>query len=332
MKILLVDDSKSARYALRLQLQRHGATVETADAAESALERIRETPPDAVFMDHTMPGMNGFEALDILKATPATRHIPVVMCTSNGDPEFIAQAERRGAFDILSKSTTPEKLESLLDRLKLAAATPAPVAKTAPAPEPADARPEGTADPAGGNELDERIRTLTRPFVDELAQRLTQDLIANTEKTLVSRLEEEAEQLQKRVIKSQSEEAQLTTNRLIIEVVPREVRQQLERERQNIARMIQELIDVSLDSLVEEPGFIRRIVDTVETTAASNAEQDLGRRAEEIAETVAWERAGVVTERLLQSSRPASGRMYLLATGAALVGVISAAVVFLLLS
>ena len=70
MKILLVDDSKSARYALRLQLQRFGIEVEALESAEAALQRIREAPPDAVFMDHTMPGMNGFEALEILKAPP----------------------------------------------------------------------------------------------------------------------------------------------------------------------------------------------------------------------------------------------------------------------
>ena len=45
MKILLVDDSKSARYALRLQLQRHGVEVETADSAESALEILKGTCP-----------------------------------------------------------------------------------------------------------------------------------------------------------------------------------------------------------------------------------------------------------------------------------------------
>ena len=68
IKILLVDDSKSARYALRLHLQHHGVQVDTADSAEAALERIAETRPQAVLMDHTMPGMNGFEALDILKS------------------------------------------------------------------------------------------------------------------------------------------------------------------------------------------------------------------------------------------------------------------------
>jgi CheY-like chemotaxis protein len=330
MKVLLVDDSKSARYALRLQLQRHGISVETEEAAESALERIRQTPPDAVFMDNTMPGMNGFEALDILKASPATKHIPVVMCTANEDPDFVAQAKRKGALGILSKSAAPEKLASLLDRLKLATAAAAAVAEAAPAYRPAAETRRTTSSSLTENGLDERILTLTRPLVDELVQRLTADLIAKTNQKLVSRLGEETEQLQKRFSKAQSEQAQLTTNRLLDELLPRVVRQQLEEERQHISSMVQELIDASLDSLVEEPGFIYRVLDTSAATATRSAEPMARRPAKEITESVAsvsaGDRAGAN-----RSSRPDSGPMYLLAAGAALVGVASAAVAFLLL-
>ncbi len=304
MKILLVDDSKSARYALRLQLQRYGVTVETEDAAESALERIRETPPDAVFMDHTMPGMNGFEALDILKTAPATKHIPVVMCTSNEDPEFFAQAKKKGALDILSKSTAPEKLGSLLEKLQLAVSPPVVAPAPAAIAEPdsgyaAVAEPQPAApDTLTEAQVDERIRTLTPPLLDGLAERLAQDLIAETQQTLVSRLDEEAERLQKRFVKVQSEQAQLTTTRLINEVLPLVVQQRLDEERQNTAHMLQELIDTSLDSLLEQPRFIRRIQDSVEATATNAAEQTVTRRAQEIAETVASQPAGEVTDKL----------------------------------
>jgi CheY-like chemotaxis protein len=137
-KILLVDDSKSARYALRLSLQRHDCEVDTADSAESGLEKIKQDLPDAIFMDHLMPGMNGFEALDLLKADPRTAHIPVVMCTSNDDEPYRRQAQEKGALGTLPKPTNPDKLKSTLEAIDsaiaeaLAAAAPAPVAEPEP--------------------------------------------------------------------------------------------------------------------------------------------------------------------------------------------------------
>jgi len=217
LKILLVDDSKSARYALRLQLQQHDMMVETADAAESALERIRQSPPDAIFMDHRMPGMSGFEALDILKTSPATAHIPVVICISHRNPELIAQAKKKGALDVLSKSTEPEALEKLLDRLQQAKATPADVAaavgETAGEAAAAltdvafekrvstlfkslmDEREERlTADLIAkvDQRIDARARASAKAVVDDLSERLTKELMAKTEERLVSRLNMQA--------------------------------------------------------------------------------------------------------------------------------------------
>ena len=83
MKILLVDDSKSARYALRLQLQRCGAEVETAASAEAAFELLRGNLPDAILMDHMMPGLNGFQATRAITKDEETKHIPVIMCTTS---------------------------------------------------------------------------------------------------------------------------------------------------------------------------------------------------------------------------------------------------------
>lgn len=370
MKILLVDDSKSARYALRLQLQRHGIKVETADAAESALEKVRETPPDAIFMDHTMPGMNGFEALDILKTSPTTQHIPVVMCTSNEDPEFIAQAKKKGALDILSKSTAPEKLATLLERLQQAEAVPEEVPDTPPRategapiqPTSAVSAPAITGEPSS-EQIEERIHTLIEPVLEdyrerllsdliaktderietrvrasitppleELAKRLAEDLIAKTNERLVSGLERESEHLKQHFAKIQSENSQMTTNRLLNEVVPRAVRQQLAQEQQSMAQSIQELIDESLDSLVQEPRFVRRLSNAAESSFAEKAEQLAKAKATEIAETVATERADAVAEFLVQSRKRSETSMYLLTTAAALVGVAASVIVFLLLS
>jgi CheY-like chemotaxis protein len=214
LKILLVDDSKSARYALRLQLQQHDMKVETSDAAESALERVRESPPDAIFMDYTMPGMSGFEALDILKASPATAHIPVIMCTSHEDPEFLAQAKRKGALDVLSKAAAPEKLGQLLDRLGHIGISAAGVATVAGAAshQAAESLPEGR--------LEERVQALLEPLIDDRVEALTGNLMTRIDEQLASGLNRQVQQLEERLHEAQSKQAELAVQKLLADRLP----------------------------------------------------------------------------------------------------------------
>lgn len=118
---LLVDDSKSARFALRKLLERNGLRVDIAENAEQALGYLNDNRPDVIFMDHFMPGMDGFEAVKILKNQPGTASIPVVMCTSKDGDAYMAEAHAIGAVDILSKPATPGSLEIVLDKLCKAA-------------------------------------------------------------------------------------------------------------------------------------------------------------------------------------------------------------------
>jgi len=114
---LLVDDSKSARFALRKLLERNGLRVDIAENAEQALGYLNDNHPDVIFMDHLMPGMDGFEAVRIIKNQPNTAGIPVVMCTSKDGDAYAAEALAIGAVDILSKPATPGSLEVVLSKL-----------------------------------------------------------------------------------------------------------------------------------------------------------------------------------------------------------------------
>ena len=60
-KALLVDDSKSARFFLRNLLQKNKIEVDMAESGEAALEYLKSHRPDIIFMDHLMPGIDGFE-------------------------------------------------------------------------------------------------------------------------------------------------------------------------------------------------------------------------------------------------------------------------------
>ena len=61
---LIVDDSKTARVVLKRMLESHELAVDTAESAESALDYLSAHRPDVIFMDHLMPGSDGFEARD----------------------------------------------------------------------------------------------------------------------------------------------------------------------------------------------------------------------------------------------------------------------------
>ena len=91
-KVLLVDDSKSARFILGRLLQQHEYHVEMAESAEEALGLLKANQPDAIFMDHMMPGMDGLIATSRIKQNPATAHIPIVMCSSNEGEDYLEQA------------------------------------------------------------------------------------------------------------------------------------------------------------------------------------------------------------------------------------------------
>lgn len=129
---LVVDDSKSARFALRKYLETHGYAVEVADSADAAYAFLEQQRPDLIFMDHVMPGTDGFDALFHLKSDPKTVNLPVVICSSNEGETFVRQARARGAADVLQKPPSPEQLGRLLEKLaQLPPAARAPTARPA---------------------------------------------------------------------------------------------------------------------------------------------------------------------------------------------------------
>ena len=118
-KALIIDDSATVVAALRRMLRSAGyATREAADA-ESGLALIAQDPPDLVFLDIVLPGMNGFGALRVIRKTPSTQHIPVIMISGNEHATEQFYANRIGADDFLKKPFSRYELfahiESLLD-------------------------------------------------------------------------------------------------------------------------------------------------------------------------------------------------------------------------
>lgn len=202
MKILLIDDSKVTRYALRIELKTRGIDVDTADSAEAALEILKSRVPDAILMDHIMPGLNGLEALEIIRADPRTAHVPIVLCTSQEDGDFAAAAQKKGVLAVLPKSLAAERLPEVIACLHAAidSNTPAPLAQVSQAAESAAVAAVSTpSGPPSEAELialiDERLeaginKRLT-VLVESLRRDLTEILIAEVHHIVDSRLAEE---------------------------------------------------------------------------------------------------------------------------------------------
>ncbi|WP_027328518.1 response regulator [Marinimicrobium agarilyticum] len=104
-RALIVDDSKTAQHRLKRMLKKYDLDIVAVDSAESALSYLSSSVPDVVFMDHLMPGMDGFRALQIIKSHPATATIPVIMYTSKSGDVYTSQARALGALDVVSKDT-----------------------------------------------------------------------------------------------------------------------------------------------------------------------------------------------------------------------------------
>lgn len=116
---LIVDDSRTAREVLRRVLEAHELRVETAESAEAALEYLALHRPDVIFMDHMMPGMDGFQAVKAIKENPATATIPVMMYTSQSGDLYVGQARALGAVGVLPKQIKPVEVTEVLRSLRL---------------------------------------------------------------------------------------------------------------------------------------------------------------------------------------------------------------------
>jgi CheY-like chemotaxis protein len=118
-RALVVDDSKSARAFLSRILERHEITVDAAESAEAAIDYLTRNRPDVIFMDHMMPGMDGFQAVQSIKNNPRTAAIPILMYTSQEGDLYLGQARALGAEGVLPKQIKQSDVTKMLYQLQL---------------------------------------------------------------------------------------------------------------------------------------------------------------------------------------------------------------------
>jgi len=104
-RALIVDDSTTAQYRLKKMLRDYPLEIDVADSGEAALRYLAHNVPAVIFMDHSMPGMDGLRALQIIKSHPETAIIPVIMYTAQSGALYTGQARALGALDVVSKDS-----------------------------------------------------------------------------------------------------------------------------------------------------------------------------------------------------------------------------------
>ncbi len=114
---LVVDDSAVDRQHMVNLLTRAGWDVQSASTGLEALQLAGQRPPDVIFMDIVMPGMDGYQACRRLAEDPSTRRIPVVFVSTKNQRADQVWARMQGGKALIGKPCTADQLQSALSQV-----------------------------------------------------------------------------------------------------------------------------------------------------------------------------------------------------------------------
>jgi len=115
-KILLVEDDVALSGVYKSRLDMEGFDTQIVNNGEVALSAAVEFKPDLVLLDAMMPKISGFDVLDILRNTPETANIKIIMLTALSQPKDKERAESLGVDDYMVKSQVV--IGDVVDRVK----------------------------------------------------------------------------------------------------------------------------------------------------------------------------------------------------------------------
>jgi CheY-like chemotaxis protein len=115
-KILLVEDDIALAAVYRSRLELENFELYEVNNGEQALAAVKEFKPDLILLDAMMPKISGFDVLDIIRNTPETADVRVIMLTALSQPKDKERAEALGVNDYLVKSQVV--IGDVVDRVK----------------------------------------------------------------------------------------------------------------------------------------------------------------------------------------------------------------------
>ena len=124
LKVLIIDDSTTIVALLRRMMRQNDFETLEAGDAEAGIELARTEVPHLVFLDIVLPGMNGFNALRVLRRDPLTKHIPIIMISGNEQATEEFYVHRIGADDFMKKPFARAEVFARIERLMDETGTP----------------------------------------------------------------------------------------------------------------------------------------------------------------------------------------------------------------
>jgi DNA-binding response OmpR family regulator len=115
--IVVAEDEEHLGYMVKFRLSKAGYSVTWKRDGLSAWKAIQAELPQVVILEVAMPGLNGFQVLEHIKATPETREAAVIMLTTEGQASDIAQGLKTGAADCIVKPVKPAELLARVQRV-----------------------------------------------------------------------------------------------------------------------------------------------------------------------------------------------------------------------
>ena len=116
-KVLIVEDNANARELIVLVIKQAGYDVVEASTGLEAVDQAHALHPDLILMDLGLPGINGDEATERIKADPSTRNIPVIVTTAfPRQSSLVQRAIAAGAAEIVYKPVNSTALAEMVQR------------------------------------------------------------------------------------------------------------------------------------------------------------------------------------------------------------------------
>lgn len=119
MRILIVDDDETNRLVVRLLMERRGHEITEAESGPTALQALSEEEFDLVFMDLSMPGMDGFETVQNYRSSSThLPQIPIIALTAHNTPDDRARSLAAGMNGLIGKPLNVASIDYAIEMIK----------------------------------------------------------------------------------------------------------------------------------------------------------------------------------------------------------------------